>query len=486
VLSGRRATARVEAEPVATADIVARCAGLPLALTLVAARAAAHPGFPLAALAAELTSGGEGLAVFDTADPATDVRHVFSWSYRECGADAARLFRYLGLHPGPDITVAAAASLAGVSESAAKRLLADLARAHLVAEHVPGRFTCHDLLRAYAGELARTIDTDADRRAAMHRTLDHYLRTVYTGSMLLNPHRDPITPVAAHDGVTPEDLPDAKQALAWFSAEHAVLLRAVELAATNGFEVHTWQLAWSLTNFLQRLGHWDDQIATQNAALASARRFGDHIGQANAHRHLGRAHGFLGRHDEATTHLGMSLDLFGRLGDGVNQAHLHLDLGMTCDRRADHAGALDHARRACELFRAAGHRSGQANALNAVGWEYAQMGDYEQAMKHCLEALVLQQEVGDRHAQAGTWDSIAYAHRRLGDNGLAVECYQEALALYREESDRFYQAEILSHLGDAHDAAGERGLALDAWAQALALMEELGHQDTERVRAKLS
>ncbi|GIH02553.1 hypothetical protein Rhe02_06200 [Rhizocola hellebori] len=486
LLAGRLGAARVGAEPEAAADIVERCASLPLALTLVAARACAHPGFPLAALAAELRVGAAGLDTFDNADPAMDVRQVFSWSYRELGADEARLFRALGLHPGPDVSVAAAASLAALQRPAAGRLLAGLARAHLVVEHVPGRFTCHDLLRAYATELAQTVDTEADRHATQHRILDHYLGTGYAGSMLLNPQRDPIVAVAAQAGVTPEELADRAQALAWFTAEHAVLLRAVELAAANGFELHTWQLAWALTNYLQRLGHWDDQIATQSAALASARRSGDHTGQASAHRHLGRAYTWLGRLDQAQTQLEMALELLRRLGDEAAQAHVHLDLGMTFDRQADHPRALEHSQHAHRLFCAAGHRSGQANALNAVGWEHAQTGDYEKAIEHCQQALALHREVGDLHAQAGTLDSLAFAHRHLGQHRLAVDCYQQALQVYQEAGDRFYQGEVLSHLGDAHAAALDHDSAHDAWAQALAIMEELGHPDTEQVRSKLS
>jgi tetratricopeptide (TPR) repeat protein len=487
LLAGRLGAARVGAQPQAATDIAARCAGLPLALTLVTARAAAHPGFPLEALAAELSVSEARLDPFETADPTLDVRQVFSWSYRELGAEAARLFRTIGLHPGPDIAIPAAASLAGVQTSTAGRLLSELAGAHLVTEHLPGRFTCHDLLRAYATELAQTIDTDTDRRAAQHRILDHYLGTAHAGSLLLNPHRDPIIiPVAAQPGVTPEELSGQEQALAWFRAEHAVLLGAVELAAAHGFGLHAWQLAWSLTNYLQRLGHWDGQIATQTAALTSARRMSDHIGQANAHRYLGRAYAWLGRHDEAITELDMALELFHRLGDNASQAHIHLDLGMVYDGRADHLRALDHSERARELFRAASHRAGEANALNAVGWVYAQLGNYEKAVERCEEALALHHEVGDRHAQAGTLDSLGFAHRHLGRHSLAIDCYQQALKLYEETGDRFYQAEILNHLGDAHTTASDHDSAQDAWTQALAILEELGHEDAERIRAKLS
>ena len=193
---------RTDAEPAAAGRIVAACSGLPIALAIVAARAAAHPGFPLAALADELADARLGLDALDGGDLMTDMRAVFSWSYERLSPPAAAMFRLLGIHAGPDISAAAAASLAGDPADgtrragdpagSARRALGELARAHLVQEHTPGRFTFHDLLRAYAAELAQTVDTAADRTAATGRVLEHYFRTGYAGSLLLSPHRDPI------------------------------------------------------------------------------------------------------------------------------------------------------------------------------------------------------------------------------------------------------------------------------------------------------
>jgi hypothetical protein len=171
---------RAAGEPAAVEAIVAACARLPLALTITAARAATGPGFPLAAVAAELHESGSALDPFGGGDLATDVRAVFSWSYHALSAGAARLFRLLGLHPGAGIPVAAAASLAGISPGPARTLLAELTRVHLLAEHVPGRYALHDLLRAYACELACAQDSESDRQAAVRRVLDHYLHTAHS------------------------------------------------------------------------------------------------------------------------------------------------------------------------------------------------------------------------------------------------------------------------------------------------------------------
>ncbi|SFR22262.1 DNA-binding transcriptional activator of the SARP family [Lentzea waywayandensis] len=136
------------AESEAAAEIVRRCAGLPLALTVVAARIACT-GFPLTEIAAELRGG---LDAFDGGDSATDLRAVFSWSYHALGPEAARLFRLLGLHSGQDISAETAATLSGTPQ--VRPLLAELTRVNLLAELRPGRYFLHGLLRAYAAELA--------------------------------------------------------------------------------------------------------------------------------------------------------------------------------------------------------------------------------------------------------------------------------------------------------------------------------------------
>jgi hypothetical protein len=205
LLARRIGAARVAAEPGAVAEIITSCCRLPLALSIVAARAAAHPGFPLKTLADELrdTRCG-GLDVFDSGDQATDVRAVFSWSYHQLSAQAQRLFRLPGLHPGPDITPPAAASLAALSEGQVRRALAELARAHLITEHVPDRFAFHDLMRIYATEQADRYDSEADRHAAKHRMMDHYLHTAHVAAISLHPRWEPVSLPVLQPGVTPE------------------------------------------------------------------------------------------------------------------------------------------------------------------------------------------------------------------------------------------------------------------------------------------
>ncbi|MES4908526.1 MULTISPECIES: BTAD domain-containing putative transcriptional regulator [unclassified Streptomyces] len=171
-LAHRLGAARVAAEPEAADQLGEVSARLPLALAVVAARAATCPHFPLGAVVEELRDACGGLDALHSGDPATDLRTAFARSYRLLSPQAARLFRLLGLHPGPDITPSIAVGLLGEPLRRARALLAELSRAHLVSEDAPGRYRSHDLLRAYALELTLVHDTDEDRRAALHRLLD--------------------------------------------------------------------------------------------------------------------------------------------------------------------------------------------------------------------------------------------------------------------------------------------------------------------------
>jgi hypothetical protein len=270
LLAVRLGVAEAAAEPDAVAEISRRCGRLPLALSVVAARATAAPRHPLADIAAELHHARSGLGALDAGDALTDVRSVLSWSTRDLGDGAARLLRLLGLHPGPDISVVAAASLGGLAVRQAGGLLTELSRANLVTEQTPGRYAMHDLLRAYAAELGTMHDHPEHRQVATRRCLDHYLHSAHNAAQLLDVHRTPLTLSTPHPGVTPETMTDYAAALRWFSVEYRVLLAAVNGALAAGYDAHTWRLSWALVTFLDRQGRWPELIAAQSAALTAA------------------------------------------------------------------------------------------------------------------------------------------------------------------------------------------------------------------------
>jgi len=485
LLTRRLGEARVAGEPEAVGDIIAACARLPLALTIAASRAATSPGFPLAAVAAELSEACCALDPFHGGDHATDVRAVFSWSYRALSPHAARLFRLLGLHPGPGIAAAAAASLAAVPPGRARALLAELTRAHLLAEHAPGRYAFHDLLRAYASELAGAQERPADRDAAVHRLLDHYLHTASNAAALIDTCQS-----MELDGPLPGAIAGehaaAEEALHWSDDERATLLAAVYLAADAGLDAHCWRLAWTLTTFLGRQGFSQDQISALQTGLAAARRSGDATGQAHALIGLGRGYARAGRLHDADRHYRDGLRLFDGIGGHFNiRATAHSGLAWLAEHWERPAGALSHSLRALELYRAAGNERAQLLVLNDVGYAHALLGDYGQALSCCERALAAGEGFGEHDWVKATLHSLGYIHHRLGHYESAIAYYDRSIEYCRELADRYDEAETLVNLGDVYDSAGDLLIARRAWTQALRIFEEIDHPDRDQLRAKL-
>jgi DNA-binding SARP family transcriptional activator len=485
LLTRRLGSDRVTADPEAAGCIIAACARLPLALTIAAARAAVSPSFPLGAIAAELREATSALDPFDGGESATDVRAVFSWSYHALSAPAARMFRLLGLHPGPDIAVTAAASLAAVPPGQARALLAELKRAHLLAEHAPGRYAFHDLLRAYAGELACAHDDRDAQDAAVGRVLDHYLHSAHNAAVLMEPFHYPITVGPPPPGVTAHGPATAEDAMAWFTTEQATMRAAAQLAARTGPSTRAWQLAWMLSTFLLRRGLWHDQDTACQAALDAARRAGDATGEAHSLQRLAVGYAKSGRIELCLPLFEEALRLFDALGDHTTQAIIHRTLSWIADRQQRSADMLSHSQRCYDLYRMAGHQAGQAMALQDIGHAHAQLGNYDEAIAYCERSLATMQGVGERGWEGAAWDSLGYTHHRRGDYPQAIVCYERAIDLSRELADRFNEADTLNSLGDVHSSAGDLAAARRAWTQALLIFNEIDHPDRDRVRAKL-
>ncbi len=485
LLVRRLGAERAAAEPAAVDELIDLCARLPLALAITAARARTRPRVSLAGMVAELRAHRRRLVAFRGADPAVDLHAVFSTSYRQVEPAAATLFRLFGLHPGPDLTAAAAASLAAVPPVQAAAQLAELAAAQLMIEHVPGRYTCHDLLRAFATELVQETGTPADRQAATERLFDHYLCTAARGDALLSPPRERLD-VRPGPGVRPEELVDAKAAGSWFAAEHATLLPIVHAAGPAGLDRYLGPLAHALTTYLDRHGHWYDWVAAEQAALDAAVRLADPRAQARASYGLGRALVQFDRLEDAYPHLRAALDGFERLDDQPGQARTHFNLAWWADRRDEVAAALHHSQQALRLYRASGSAAEQTRALNMVGWYHARLGDYPKALEYCTEAVTVADRIGDRYAEASALDSIGYAYYQLGQYDEAVPRYQKAIDTFRSAGDRYAVAEVTEHLADAHEAAGRGELARPLWREALDILDELEHPDAAAVRTKLA
>ncbi|HEY2549132.1 MAG TPA: BTAD domain-containing putative transcriptional regulator [Streptosporangiaceae bacterium] len=481
LLAGRLGAARVAAEADAVADLTSLCARLPLALVIAAARAATRPVLPLALIADELRGIRRRLDSLDVGDEAINIKAVFSWSYRLLNEPAARMFRLLGAHPGPDISVKAAASLAGISVGSANAALGRLLAASIVYQEASGRFTMHDLLRAYASG----VGDEARRPGELRRVLDYYLHTARAAVSLAYPATQQVKVAPAGDGTAPERFTSSAPARAWLRTEHHVLLAATAAAADGGFDVHAWQLAAVLREYLARRGDYADWAKSQRVAVAAARRLGDNAALALALRSLGVALVYVGSPQDARRQLMGAMTLYGKLGDSAGQASAHCGMAQLSESQGDHTGALYHAQHALRLYQAAGDVPGQASALNGVGWDYALLGDSQRALRYCAKALELYRDCGNRFGEALTLDSIGLCYQRAGRHGKAIASYLQALCAYADADDRYYRAHTLIRLGETHQASGNPAAARASWQQAVLILDDLRHHDAEAVRARL-
>ena len=486
MLARRLGPGRTAAESQAADEIINSCARLPLALGIAVGRAAGRPKRPLTELAAELRDARGRLDALQAGDAATNVRAVFSWSYDQLSEPAARMFRLLGVHPGPDISLSAAASLAGMTRADAGAALRELTRTHMVAEYLPARFTFHDLLRAYAADQCERHDPAPERQAAVHRVLDHYLHTAMAAAQRFSPHRPPLRLAPALPGVLPADAADKEQAISWFDAEVPVLLALIAFADANGFDTHAWQIPWALGPFFNRRGRWQDYVGTQQAALAAARRLGDTLALAHAHYLLGNALSHLDDYDAAALNIRQALDLFRALGDKANEGMVLNGLASMLERQERYPEALAVALDALRMLKAAGHWWTQANLENGVGWLYAHLGQYDRALTHCQRALSLHRDSGHRGGTADTLDSLGYVYLHLDDIAQAKVHYIKAIEAYREIGSPFGEGNSLAGLGNALLAEGDLAGAEAAWRQAVVILDRLPHPLADEVRARLS
>ena len=269
--------------PDAANQLVALCGQLPLALSVAAVRAAESPDLDLAALTIRMQDVRGRLDLLDLGERAGNVRTVFSWSYKNLSRPAARMFRLFAVHPGPDIGLGAAASLVGCPVGQATRILAELTGAHMVAEHRPGRWTFHGLLRAYANERVRSDEDQTEFDAAMQRALDYYLQTARSAAVRLSPERDSAFVLSAPAaGVEPDCIDNADEATAWYDAEQQVLAEVISWAAAAGFDTHAWQLACELADFFAIRARWREALAQAQQVLRLARASGHRRQEAAA------------------------------------------------------------------------------------------------------------------------------------------------------------------------------------------------------------
>jgi DNA-binding SARP family transcriptional activator/Flp pilus assembly protein TadD len=467
-LERRLGADRVAAEPEAVEEIIRLCGQLPLALAIVSARAA-HPGFTLASISAELQRTQSRLDALGPAGVAADARTVFSWSYHHLSPQAGRLFRLLSLHPAADITAAASASLLGVYPDEANRLMAELANTSLLSEDRPGRYSFHDLIRAYAAELLANTDPEIERQTAPARLLDHYLHSVYAAQLAVKPHRRLTVPAPPRPGVTPEQFPDYRSAMSWFIAERRVLNAVVSMAADSDCGFPAWQLARTMQPFYRSRGYFHDWMDTMGIALEAAVRDADLPGQGHMLRSLAEASFHLHRHADSLRYLERAQAAYQELGYTTEHAYLHAIFGQVYLRQGRLQLAIEHSAKALELHREARHRCGEARAKADIGIAHGKLGRYQEAVSHIESGIALAQAAGMVEQEGKARKELGIVLSAMGQHDKAVDELARALELLRHAGYRPQEAEALLALGDALSATGLEEAASDAWRQSLVI-----------------
>lgn len=434
---------RVVAEPDAARELAVRCARLPLALRIAAELATAREGTTLSELVAELGAETRRLELFDTGDDEhTALSTVFSWSHRQLADDTARAFRLLGCNPGPDCSLPAAAALFGVAAPDARRLLERLARVHLV-ELRTGRCGMHDLLRAYAADLAAAAPA-GEREEAVRRLFEYYVQAA-------------------------ESADDRR----WLDAERVNLLA---IAAQPGQPALTVRLASALADYLDGRAYYADALTLDQLALDAARAAGDRVGEGTALNLLGAASRRVLRYREAEEFHSQALQLHRAVGHRPGEGLALLGLGVLYSRSGRYADAGRLLDEAMAIFAEFGDRVSEGHALYVQGTIALKSGHYDDSLVYLQRALQVNRAIGERTGEGRSLNNLGEVYRRLGRLDEAGEMYEQALAVAREVGNRAGEAVALTNLGAVAAEQGRHDDALELHWQALAICQQVGYR----------
>jgi tetratricopeptide (TPR) repeat protein len=460
---------QVGTDPDAVARLARRCGYLPLALSLIAGHIRDTPGWTLTDHADRLDERHHERRLD------TGVELALSLSYQHLHTDQQRLFRLAALLPGQDFDAHAAAALAGSDLATARSWLDHLGADHLLLPAGPGRYTFHDLVRAYAADRANDEDRPAERRAAQTRLFDYYLAATAAAMGTLHP-ADANSRAQAPPAATPvPDLTTADAALAWLHTERPTLLAVAAYTASHGWPSHTTRLAriWSI---YLRAGYYTDALALHGHAHEAARLSGDLAGQGHALIGAGFADVRLGRPQPAAARFARALELFRQAGDLAGQAMALHHLGIAADRVGRYHDAIEHEEQALVLTRQAGDEAGEATMLNTLASLMEQLGRFPEAIEHCHQALSLSRRTGNRTNEGRALNVLGEVEARMGQYEAARDHMHQAMGLYRQLGNRTSEGGALSGLGTLCIMAGLPDEADGYYQQALTRFRELGNQ----------
>ncbi len=452
-------------------QIVRLCGCLPLAIGMLARQLHHHPAWTAADLGADLAEARDRLELLHAEN--VSVGAAFDLSYADLDPAQQRLFRSLGVHPGADIDVYAAACLADIDLGSARRDLNGLYDHYLLTEPVRGRYRLHDLLREHARSLA-TNDPAEARQSAAGRLLRYYL----TGAQEADSHLTRRTPVtrerAARRPVLVPDFTSRAAAIGWLEAERMNLHAAASYAASEGLWTFAIAIPAAMHSLLRGKGYWEQALALERMALDAARQADSQEAEAGALTDLGDLQYAMRDYPEADASLRSAVQIYQRLGNELGEAHALTERATVLHLTGDNVAASASLDRALRLYRHVGDRRGEASALRRLGNVQLVTGDYESAAAGLGTALELCRQIGDSLGEAHALHDLGAVQQSAGDFAAAIDSHERALALYRELGDSRGEANALSDLGSATQATGDLAGATGFLDQALDLYRKLG------------
>lgn len=467
---------RVRSQPEAARAVAAFCGRLPLALALAAGRLRSRPAWTAADLLEHLEAGQlESLAAGGRA-----IRPVFELSYGGLTGAERRLFRMMALHPGPAMSVPAAAALADSSVAFTGRALTRLQDEYLVEERSAQRYEFHDLIRAFAKDKAMREDPDADRRAAFARAATWYLRSACAARSAMDPHLPPMKPVASTSGVPPLTFAGRAEALAWFEKERANLVAVCAAAAELGMLQVAWQLPTAMFAFFDTRMYYGDWISTHRSAAEAAGRLGDREAQGRVVCNLGSAFRERQRFDEAIAAYEQALTLFQASGYRQGQAKVLGNLASTYQElgRADASIRVHHE--AIALFRELGDDYGRALSLTNLGNALTAAGRHEDAARSHRLSIGLFETLHDDRGLALATSGLGGAETAIGNPESAVGLLEWSIGMYESLGDLHSMAKAQVTLADTHTARGDEQAARRCLE--LAIVTYRAENDLQRVQ----
>ena len=455
-------------------EITRLCGYLPLAIGMLASQLRHHPAWTAAQLAAGLAAARDRLALMHAEN--LSVAAAFGLSYGDLTAGQQRLFRRLGLPPGPTFDAYAAAALDHTSLDEARRGLDELYDQHLLTEPAPGRYQLHDLLREHARALAAAEDP-GESDAAISRLLDYYLHTALAAGRHFAAWAAAYRRRAPGDApVHAPEIPTLGQAAAWLETERPNLHAAADYAASSGRAMYAMQIPAAMSGFLRRHGHWDQAAALHQTALTAARQAGDPADEADALSTLGALQRETGDYPAATATLARALALYRDIGHQLGQADTLNELGFLRSLTGDYPAAAASHQQALALARSAGDRLAEAQALSCLGLVQQLTGDYPAAAASHQQALALAVSAGDRVAEAQAHNDLGVVQQETGDYPAAAASQQQAVALFSDLGALLGQAYALNDLGLVQQGTGDYPAAAASHQQALELFQHLGNE----------